>query len=520
MGGVRVPGGQDTPKRAPRANIGLILRTQARRGHFQGIRRVASLDRLTAASEIAPAVRGEPIPPVRDDLELQRLRSGKVEIRDPFLLQILVVDAEDLAIAQAFDGVHDSAGVEKQLLEEDQIKVRRSEVERVAREWSDLHLLDVPSVWTTAPIQDNVSPPSQLGSKRLNVLPVAEAGVSWKCHGCGACCHGFHVELTQEEEARIDPSLYQDILKGEDFFEIVFLNADEPAKHVLRQIEEESARCIFLAENGLCHVHSRQGMEFKPNACQAFPLVIVAVPDAPPRLSLRSNCQSMYKSFEGGPPLSDLAEHAVRVHTHELIHSAPAQAVYFGATLSFAKIDALFGEIRAFLTEEGVTQASLRTLDRMYLGGRAARRRKAFGAKVLSYVREESEGDGYMTSGAYADLVSRTKRGKRALQLMAEGQPAPEVRPEVSRFLAHQIGVVLHRLGPLHVPDAGIGLTGIILATEAALHAVGRRGTPADANIAFEVFTHPLIETTSHAWPILDAIDRRWAKRVRKEMSS
>ena len=42
----------------------------------------------------------------------------------------------------------------------------------------------------------------------------------------------------------------------------------EPVKRVLRQRAEDKEACIFLAPNGLCYVHARQGMEAKPNACQ------------------------------------------------------------------------------------------------------------------------------------------------------------------------------------------------------------------------------------------------------------
>jgi len=48
--------------------------------------------------------------------------------------------------------------------------------------------------------------------------------------------------------------------------------------------------------------------------------------------------------------------------------------------------------------------------------------------------------------------------------------------------------------------------------------AIGEKGTLSTANRAFMVFTSPVLETTTHAWPILDAIDQRYAQRLRKEL--
>ena len=92
--------------------------------------------------------------------------------------------------------------------------------------------------------------------------------------------------------------------------------------------------------------------------------------------------------------------------------------------------------------------------------------------------------------------------------------------PRVESFLRAQIGHVLYISGPLNFPDAGIGLVGIMLGLLSAMFAIGESGTLKTANTAFEVFMMPLLETMEHAWPILDAIDERYAGRLRTELGA
>jgi hypothetical protein len=68
----------------------------------------------------------------------------------------------------------------------------------------------------------------------LKVLPQAQPEARWSCHRCGECCHGLAVELSAAEEARIDRSLYRDVLGDRPFVERAFIDPDSPAKRVLR----------------------------------------------------------------------------------------------------------------------------------------------------------------------------------------------------------------------------------------------------------------------------------------------
>ena len=147
------------------------------------------------------------------------------------------------------------------------------------------------------------------------------------------------------------------------------------------------------------------------------------------------------------------------------------------------------------------------------------RRRKSWALQIAAYVKAEAAGTIPTGEGAYRWALMRVARANDALRALAEDRPAPNVSPEIDRFLRAQLGHVLWLGGPLHAPDAGIGLVGLMIALEASVHAVGPHGTVEEATHAFDVFTAPVLETLEHMWPVIDAIDPRYAKRVREEMS-
>lgn len=457
------------------------------------------------------------IPALRDDLEFQLRDNGTVDVRDPHLLQIYTLDANDFALAREFDG----SDVEtlRSKLRAKKRRVPLSRIEEVRAEFEELHLLDTEEVWEQEPNVDNVQPYSQISTRKgLRVLPVAEPEARWTCHGCGVCCHGLAVELNAEEEARIDRTLYQDILKGEDFAEWSFINADEPAKRTLRQRADDNFACVFLTADGLCHVHARQGMQAKPDACQIFPAMVMMVPNGPPRLGLRTNCSSMYKSFDDGPQFSELTDHVMAIAARTEVHKAPKTVNFFRRSVPFERYDKVCTGIRKAFDDLGLSAASIAVVDDKYLGGRVKKSRRKYGAQMLEYLEREASGPAPVEEGAYRNQLKRLRRGLVALQAMKAGSKAPALPPRIEAFLRRQLGHVLYIGGALNLPDSGYTLVGLLLALEAAMHAVGESGTLKTANLAFEVFMGPLLETTEHAWPILDTVDKSYADTLREEL--
>src|SRR5262245_56297030 len=83
------------------------------------------------------------IPPLRPDIEFRERLDGTVELRDPHLLQILTVHADDFAVARAFDGRLDAKAIRLLRGQSRDWPVRR--IESIAREFEGLHLLDTPA---------------------------------------------------------------------------------------------------------------------------------------------------------------------------------------------------------------------------------------------------------------------------------------------------------------------------------------------------------------------------------------
>ena len=460
----------------------------------------------------------EPIPRLRTDLEVQRGDDGTVDVRDPHLLQVFTIPAEDYELARNFDGKHTAAELHAQLKAKNE-RMSRSRIQQVANELQDIFLLDTAEAWKQEPVVENTAPYPQISptTRKLKVLPVAQSDARWTCHACGSCCHGLAVEITAEEEARIDPSLYRDILGDRHFAVDAFIDPDQPAVRVLRQRAEQNEACVFLMDDGLCAVHARQGMQAKPDACQIFPHVVLQVPGQKPRLALRLNCETMHETFEAGPQIQGDVAEVLRVLQTSPAHKIPKTTSFFGKELSFAEVDAKFDRLYALLYEGGLRTENLARIDRLLFRGRVGRSRPRYGERMLSYLEEEEQSPVPVEGGGYGQQVKRLRRGKAAFAAMRDERALPRLVPRVEKFLLGQVRNTLYGCGPWNLPDAGFAAVALMLSLEAMIHAIGPRGRLKTANTAFIVMSGPILEMTAHAWPVLEAIDARHAMRLREE---
>ncbi len=398
------------------------------------------------------------------------------------------------------------------------MRVTSGRIARVAADYRSLHLLDMAEVDDVEPAEDSRTPYAQFQSvaKRLPVIPESHGDPRWACRACGRCCHGLTVELTSEEEARIDPSLYPDLLGPDPFAEWVFLDPEQPARRALRQ--KKNGACIFLDNQGLCAIHARQGMSAKPDPCQIFPHVVVHVPDGPPRLTLRLNCDSMHETFEKGPLPEAHQANVQRVAHGAPTLQAPRKVSVFGRTWTFNRFNQWLFRAIHILEDEGFRAESLREIDHALLGGRVRRSRRRFGRNMLRYVVAERSSDIPVEAGGFGPQLARVRRGEEAFQAMARGALPPRVASRTEAFLSRQAIQALYGLGPLQLSDAGLGLTALVLAFESILHAVGPRGRLKTANTAFLVLTGPFLETTHQSWPALESIDPDYTRRLKEEL--
>lgn len=437
-------------------------------------------------------------------------KSGAIEIRDPRLLTLFTVDRPSLEIARAFDGVRGAKGLARGPLRGHS----EAEIQAVANDFMGRLLLDTAEARAARATPDRALPPSLLDTHILAAAPVAHPEARWACHACGACCHGFVVELSPEEDARIDRRLYRDLLGEEDYAEEQFVSAEEPARRVLRQDPSRKLACIFLLPDGRCAVHARQGGAAKPNACRVFPFTVLKAPRRAPRLGLRLNCQSLERSFEAGPLAEREAPEVFDALEGLPVLRAPQTIQLFGRAVRFRELEVLTDEIAAELALRGLSAASLALLDRRHLGGRVAKARRRYGRGLLRYLDEERASAQLREGATYAASLRRVKRGRAALEAMAAGRRPPAVAPRVEAFLRRQLANAIYLGAPLHAPDAGLGLAVLFLALEASLHALGPRGSLREANHAVDVFTAPLIETEEHLWPLLAAVAPEYTARV------
>lgn len=459
----------------------------------------------------------EVIPPLREELEVTRRPDGHVDVRDPRLLNVFTLDSSYYEIAVLFDGERTSREVAEAMVELEGEPHDESDIATVARELEELLLLDTPAALEAEPSIENTAPHSILEGvrRRLRVLPDLPPASGWNCQACGACCHGLVVELTEEEEARIDASLYRDIIGDEDYATEAFIDPEEPTKRVLRQRSDDDNACIFLSEDGLCQIHARQGMTHKPDACQIFPYMVIHVPGGRPRVGMRTNCQSMHETWKTGTTADEAVPEIKRLlKTHDSL-SIPKKIQVFGSEKTPEQVVRWFGRVMKRFTADGVTRASLREVDDKILKGRVAKSRRSYGKRMLAAIDAERAGPVPVQEGGIEHHLRVLQEPLAPLEAMRRGRKPSKTPEEVARFLARQTGLVLHGFGPLNLPDAGIGLVGLLLTLEACLHAVGPEGDLRTANLAFLGFTSPLLENTAHAWPILFAVDADYTEELR-----
>lgn len=98
-------------------------------------------------------------------------------------------------------------------------------------------------------------------------------GINYECSGCGRCCGGWAVPMTEADYERafrhdwgeIDPRF-----KGKQLARPMKDYESEGTPYSYVMIHDESGFCPFLVNN-LCFIHGQFGAREKPSMCQLFP---------------------------------------------------------------------------------------------------------------------------------------------------------------------------------------------------------------------------------------------------------
>ena len=113
----------------------------------------------------------------------------------------------------------------------------------------------------------------------LNLL--IPEGIRYNCQGCGRCCTGWSVGMTEEDYSKVKDTDWQSLhpaLKDKEVFfhrEKEFEEGTAAYPHYTKPTADGS--CIFLI-NDLCFMHSTLGEASKPTSCRVFPYSFVETP--------------------------------------------------------------------------------------------------------------------------------------------------------------------------------------------------------------------------------------------------
>jgi len=106
-------------------------------------------------------------------------------------------------------------------------------------------------------------------------------GINYECSGCGQCCLGWPVPVTEEDYQRLS-SLSPDDLElpaGEKPIFRDLQSPDENKKIFTHMLGKRSdGRCQFLNQENRCALHLKHGEEMKPAMCRLFPYSFTEAP--------------------------------------------------------------------------------------------------------------------------------------------------------------------------------------------------------------------------------------------------
>ena len=115
-----------------------------------------------------------------------------------------------------------------------------------------------------------------------NELPlIIPEDIRYNCQGCGRCCSGWAVGLTDEDYDRVKDVNWGDLkeeLKGQELF--IDRRKEFEAGYSMYPYFTKSrpdGTCPFLFDN-LCFIHASRGEDQKPEMCKLFPYTFVPTP--------------------------------------------------------------------------------------------------------------------------------------------------------------------------------------------------------------------------------------------------
>lgn len=106
-----------------------------------------------------------------------------------------------------------------------------------------------------------------------NAELVIPEGINYSCSGCGRCCNGITVPLTETDYERVSALDMNDLIPnylGQDVFRIARDHESEGTAYTHAIKQNDQGHCPFLVDK-LCSIHGKYGSDAKPIICQLFP---------------------------------------------------------------------------------------------------------------------------------------------------------------------------------------------------------------------------------------------------------
>jgi lysine-N-methylase len=130
----------------------------------------------------------------------------------------------------------------------------------------------------------------------IKPLPIPER---WDCHGCGICCRGASVSLSDADLKRLREQHWEEHpdFRGQKLLVRAGLFARR-----FRLAHRKDGTCVFQDADGLCRIHREFGYDAKPHVCRMAPLQMVPVDDCV-YVTLRRHCPSA--AADNGRPVKE-----------------------------------------------------------------------------------------------------------------------------------------------------------------------------------------------------------------------
>jgi lysine-N-methylase len=137
----------------------------------------------------------------------------------------------------------------------------------------------------------------------LRALPIVE---QWSCQGCGICCRGSIIPLSDDDLAKLAAQRWD---QHEQFRGVRITEREALVGGGRVLAKRADGSCIFLTDAGRCTIHELHGAEEKPGVCRMFPLQLVPL-EKFAYLTPRRSCPTA--AADEGPPIEQQLAEAKR----------------------------------------------------------------------------------------------------------------------------------------------------------------------------------------------------------------